>query len=497
MAKRVVLGAVVALLALATAHATVNRPLKTKADIEDGKVCIQCHTKESPGIVTEWKKSTHARAKVDCMDCHKGKEGDKGVVQHEKNKAGKEFFVTTIVTPKTCANCHEKEVKQQQASHHAKGGQILASLDNIMGEVIGGPAAVNAGCRQCHGAEVKVDSAGEATYETWPNTGIGRQNLDGSRGSCAACHTRHSFSSAQARQPETCGKCHLGPDHPQIEIYNESKHGILFNAKKEEMNLKSKKWVVGVDYTAAPTCATCHISATRTQGVTHDVGERISWTLRPPISIKLNMVRLDNNDEYDLPAGAQLPKVGDVDNSAKGKGAKVIEVLTWEDRRKKMTNVCFACHSANVINGHYKQFDDVVGLYNDKFAKPIAGAMKELQERGYITAAPFDEKIEWTWWEIWHHEGRRARHGASMMGPDYTWWHGMYEVAQHTYFKWIPEMREAVRKKDGNEKAADEILAKYFKPIQGHDWYFNGIDKDAVDKVRKGFEERYGKGSMK
>jgi hypothetical protein len=84
-----------------------------------------------------------------------------------------------------------------------------------------------------------------------------------------------------------------------------------------------------------------------------------------------------------------------------------------------------------------------------------------------------------------------------MSGPDYTWWHGMYEVAQHTYFKWIPEMREAVRKKDGNEKFADEILAKYFKPIQGHDWYFNGIDKDAVEKVRKGFEERYGKGSLK
>jgi hypothetical protein len=22
-----------------------------------------------------------------------------------------------------------------------------------------------------------------------------------------------------------------------------------------------------------------------------------------------------------------------------------------------------------------------------------------------------------------------------MSGPDYTWWHGIYEVAQHTYFK--------------------------------------------------------------
>jgi hypothetical protein len=54
-----------------------------------------------------------------------------------------------------------------------------------------------------------------------------------------------------------------------------------------------------------------------------------------------------------------------------------------------------------------------------------------------------------------------------------------------------------VLKKDGNEKAAEEILVKYFKPIDGHDWYFNGISKDAVDKVRKGFEERYGKGALK
>jgi hydroxylamine dehydrogenase len=487
------LALVASLTMLITAHAATTTPTKSKEDAQIGQICLGCHKKESPGIVTEWQKSSHANKKVDCYDCHKGKEGDKGVVSHEQDKAGKPIFITTIVSPKTCAQCHEKEVAQQQRSHHAKAAQILASLDNIMGEVIGGPAAVNAGCRQCHGGEVVIDpKSGEATYETWPNTGIGRVNPDGSLGSCSACHARHRFSSAQARTPDTCGKCHLGPDHPQLEIYNESKHGIIYRAKVTEMNLDSKKWVAGVDYSAAPTCASCHMGATRTQGVTHDVGERISWTLRPPISTKLNMVRLSNGDEFDQPEGKPIPKVGD-----EVKGAKVVEILTWEDRRKKMTNVCFACHGSNVINGHYKQFDDVVNLYNEKFAKPIAGAMKELQDKGYITAAPFDEKIEWTWWEIWHHEGRRARHGAAMNGPDYTWWNGIYEVAQHTYFKWIPEMREIVLKKDGNEKFADEILNKYFKPIDGHDWYFNGISADAVEKVRKGFEERYGKGSMK
>src|SRR5205814_10707854 len=82
-------------------------------------------------------------------------------------------------------------------------------------------------------------------------------NPDGSRGTCAACHGRHGFSSALARQPDNCGKCHMGPDHPQAEINAESKHGIQFRANIAKMNLDSKSWIVGKDYSAAPTCATC------------------------------------------------------------------------------------------------------------------------------------------------------------------------------------------------------------------------------------------------
>lgn len=372
-------------------------------------------------------------------------------------------------------------------SHHSKGGQILASLDNLLGEVVGGPAAVNAGCRQCHGAEIEIGKDGKPTPQTWPNTGIGRINPDGSAGSCTACHARHRFSKAQARTPDTCGKCHVGPDHPQIEVYNESKHGILYRAQVEEMRLDSDKWVAGVDYSAAPTCATCHMSASPGEGPTHNVGDRISWTLRPPISKRINLVRLDNGDEFDVPEGEPLPKVGD-----KEKGARVAEVLTWEQRRGKMTNVCRACHSASVVEGHYRQFDDVVDLYNEKFAKPIAAIMGELEESGTITKAPFDDKIEWIWWEIWHHEGRRARHGASMNGPDYTWWHGLYDVAKHTYFEFIPELKEVAGTQEANR-----LLEKHFKPIAGHDWYFSGLNKDQIEKVRKGYEARYGKGALK
>ncbi len=461
--------------------------LKSAADTAIGQKCLSCHGPAlEPGIYGEWKNSAHAANQVDCYDCHKLKAGEKGAFLHNG------FSIHVIVTPKTCANCHQAEVEQQQRSHHAKAGNILASVDNLLGEVIGGPAAVNAGCKQCHGSTVELDATGKPTPQTWPNTGIGRKNVDGSLGSCSACHARHSFSSAQARTPDTCGKCHMGPDHPQIEIYNESKHGILYRANVGKMNLNSRSWVAGVDYSAAPTCATCHMSATRDQKVTHDVGERISWTLRPAVSTKLNMIRLANGDEFDQPEGLVLPKVGDA-----VKGSKVVEILAWDQRRDKMKDVCSACHSGNTVDGHYKQFDDVVDLYNDKYAKPIAAIMKELEDKGYLTHQPMDAKIKWTWFEIWHHEGRRARHGASMNGPDYTWWHGIYEVSQHTYFKWIPELKEVVRQKDGNEAFANALLDKYFKPVAGHDWFFNGMGKDAIEKVRKGYEERYGKGTMK
>ncbi|MGA9991302.1 MAG: multiheme c-type cytochrome [Thiobacillaceae bacterium] len=456
------------------------------ANAEPGQKCVKCHAIQTPGLVKEWQLSRHGEKGVDCYDCHKADAADKDGFMHHNVR------ISIIVSPKDCGTCHSQQVAEMTRSHHAKAGDILNSLDNIIGEVIGGPAAVNAGCRQCHGSNVELDANGMPTPQTWPNTGIGRHNPDGSRGSCTACHGRHRFSVAQARTPDTCGKCHVGPDHPQIEIYNESKHGIIYRAKVNEMNLESRKWVAGRDYTAAPTCTTCHMGAAPGIERTHDVGERISWTLRPAVSTKINLIRLDNGDEFDQPASKPLPKIGD-----DIKGAKVAEILTWEQRRDKMKQVCAACHAPDMIDGHYKQFDDVVDLYNDKFAIPIAAMMKELQDKGYLTAAPLDEEIEWTWFELWHHEGRRARHGASMNGPDYTWWHGMYEVAKHTYGNWIPEMREVVRKKDGNEKFADALLEKYFKPIEGHDWFFNGISKESIDKVRKGYESRYGKGSLK
>ncbi|MFQ5848170.1 MAG: multiheme c-type cytochrome [Candidatus Methylomirabilales bacterium] len=443
---------------------------------KEGEACIACHSDQTPALAEEWRIGRHGQAGVNCYDCHRADKKDPDAFTHFDRT------IAILVSPKDCAQCHQKEVDEQKGSHHAKAGQILASLDNFLGAVVGGPPAVATGCMQCHGSTIRVLAGGKLDPTTWPNTGIGRINPDGSRGSCTACHTRHAFSVAQARRPDACGKCHLGPDHPQIEVYQESKHGILYQAFKDRLNIDRSNWIVGVDYTAAPTCATCHMSATPDQGVTHDVGERISWTLRPPISKKLNMVVFEDLSKTDIPEGKPLPKVG-----KKFRGKRVKEVLTWKDRRNQMVNVCRNCHAEPFVSGFYRQFDDLVNLYNDKFGRPATAIMKALKKAGKLTPAPFDENLEWIYWELWHHEGRRARHGASMSGPDYAWWHGMYEVAKSFYLHFVPEVKQVA-----GEPLATKLLDKYVFSQPGHRWVKEGMSKEQLKKIQQFYRERYG-----
>ena len=428
------------------AEPAAKAPISFKKLSAESDDCADCHLKKNPGLHAEWKKSAHFKANVGCYECHKAAPGAVDAYKH------KEQLITTLVTPKRCAECHEREVKEFDASHHATGGLIINSLDNTLAEVVEGsihpgmalngesPVLVQ-GCWQCHGSLIKVGEGGKLDPSTWPNTGIGRLNPDGSKGACTACHQRHLFSKAEARQPEVCGKCHLGPDHPQKEIYEESKHGIAYRTNLAAMNLNSKTWIVGQDYTAAPTCATCHMSATKDLPVTHDIGARISWNLRPPVSPRIDAKAI-----------------------AEGKTVK-----PWAERKADMQQVCVACHQKEWTDNWYTQFDAVVTIYNEKFGKPGAAIMKSLTDNGLITKVDFDTRIKWTWFYLWHHEGRRARHGAAMQGPDYTQWHGFYEVAEKFYSQLIPEARDIAEKARAQgktepaaavDKVIDDILAR-------------------------------------
>jgi hypothetical protein len=488
------------------------------ATAAQNKACADCHRKTSPALVMEWQRSRHAEYGVGCLDCHGADTNKPGAWQHEG------AWVSALVTPKNCGQCHEAEVREFSRSHHASAGEILASLDNVLAEKVAGMPgnvadAVN-GCWQCHGSIIKFkrDEKGEIIRtgkegkpvidaDTWPNSGIGRLNPDGSKGSCHACHSRHSFEAKLSRAPENCGKCHLGPDHPQKEIYDESKHGIAFYVNRDKMALDKSSWVLGRDYSAAPTCATCHLSSyMTTNGVaaanSHDVGERISWTLRPVISAKLNQVVFADGYKEDYPETRTLPKVGDEVSATEqvvekekmiGKLVKrtVARIVMWQQRRDAMKGACLNCHNNTYVDNFYKQFDDLVVLYNEKFAAPAQKIMDDLAADGALNPkAPFEHEAQWVFWELWHHEGRRARHGASMMGPDYTHWHGMYEVSKHFYEKFLPAAVEAAKVKSPELGKKYDDRVKQLLTKEEHRW-LKGLSPAEVEALQKSYKERY------
>ena len=371
-----------------------------------------------------------------------------------------------------CQQCHGSKVALQSTD----GGRI--TLDELQPDAAGVPTNLDAV------GKIVRDDNGRPLFDagTWPNTGIGRLNLDGSRGSCSACHSRHDFSPRRARQPENCGKCHLGPDHPQKEIYEESKHGVAFRDLKDDMNLDGESWILGEDYSAAPTCATCHMSGHMRNGgeVTHDPGERISWTNRPPVSLVM-----------DTDINHAIVKETDPEKR------RLLIADSAENKRDRMKLVCSHCHTPDYVNAFYQQYDDLVILYNEKFAKPGSQIMATLASEGLRSPTQFDEEIEWTWFFLWHHEGRRARHGASMMAPDYTHWHGMFEVAERFYMELIPQAKEiadhaAAAGKPSQARAVhaviDSILAR-----PEHAWFSQGAEGEAA-KIRQEMERRYGQG---
>jgi len=446
---------------------------------DQNRDCVDCHRVDSPGIVGQWELSKHAASGIGCMECHGAEKEDVDAYDHEG------VFIATIVTPNDCAECHEKEALEFQASHHATAGQILGSLDNVLAEVVEGyvkfdnagnktmtSAAANSGCLQCHGAEVRVLADGKLDPDTWPNTGIGRLNPDGTLGSCSACHLRHNFSRAQARAPENCGRCHLGPDHPQKEVYEESKHGIAFaaNRSRYEPMMKGKEWIPGEEFEQGPTCSVCHMGTTKNLSLTHDVGERISWTLRPAVSEKV--------DAAAVKSGKQ--------------------VKPWEQRRKDMQDVCASCHGPEWIQNWYAQYDAAVNLYNAKFGIPATELYKMARSSGLLTEIEFDEEIEFTYFLLWHHEGRRARHGAAMMGPDYTQWHGFFEIAERFYVEFVPQLKEVIHRgrTSGKSAQAARLEARLNEILDSdmHKWSsgrLSAAELAARKKAAEEFKKRY------
>lgn len=328
-----------------------------------------------------------------------------------------------MVSSKTCSRCHPQEVEQFLKSGHAKlasaavmdpkkgGGKLIKLQFHYEGAGFmdkkaykwneGTPkgatgmdrAARSSGCQMCHGTTVELGPDNKPINETWPG-GVGTRYPDGSIGTCTVCHERHTFSKADARKPEACGACHLGPDHPNIEIYMESKHGQVFLTQGDEWEFDSPPdaWEPG-DYTA-PTCAVCHMSGIGELATTHNVQERLKWDLMHTKSV------VRSGDRGEGVAGEQ-----------------------------NMKKVCANCHGPTHIKSQRDTLDYSVALYN-KYWDGAAKMKADLKAKGLLGKDPWQDGFQELLYYLWHHTGRRARQGAAMNAPDYAHWHGFFQVFQ-------------------------------------------------------------------
>lgn len=88
-----------------------------------------------------------------------------------------------------------------------------------------------------------------------------------------------------------------------------------------------------------------------------------------------------------------------------------------------------------------------------------------------------------------------------MMGPDYTHWHGTYDIAKHFYTKMLPELdhlvRDGKRSEDTDKTTAAEALEKKIEEVlntPNHCWYLNkqpAQEAEARKLRQEEFKKRY------
>jgi len=87
----------------------------------------------------------------------------------------------------------------------------------------------------------------------------------------------------------------------------------------------------------------------------------------------------------------------------------------------------------------------------------------------------------------------------SMMAPDYTHWHGTYDLAKHFYTKYVPELEKLIQKgeasKDAKKKAAAKTLKAKLDEVlnsENHMWYLDKMT-DKQKAIRKAATEEFKK----
>ena len=359
-----------------------------------GSECETCHAELTPMIVTDFNRGVMSE-NMGCADCH----GEEHTGMDDAAKA-------ELPTIATCQACHEERAEQYLAGKHAKGLLAVEALPFSHGQ----PDAFIEGQRGCGGCH----TMGLATQEDrkTPARQYYKYGMD-----CQNCHTRHSFSVKEAREPEACQTCHQGFDHAQWEMYSTSKHGVAYLLDREAHR--------------GPTCQDCHMP-----GGDHRV--RTAWGFLG--------VRLPEEDEEWMGYRATiLMGLGVLD--AEGQPTAVLDIVKAGDmarldadsfnaERKRITDTCGKCHSKSFWEANMANADQMLKEADKLFAEAINivtglrrdGIIKVGEGEGvYPQLLAFYEvntHIELVLYEMFMDHRMKTFQGSFHFNPDYATWYG-------------------------------------------------------------------------
>jgi len=359
---------------------------------------------------------------VGCEVCHG--DGHKSAADVEK---------VQLPTPEVCANCHDKQVTQFKAGKHALSWVVMNAMPTIHYQ----PMAMREGLKGCGGChKIGIKTADDIKK-------LKQEGISHGVASCDACHTRHTFSKEEAKQPQACQTCHMGFDHPQWEMYSSSKHGVRYILKQNG--------IINED-AQAPTCQTCHM-----QEGDHEV--RTAWgflALRLPLPEDKQWA--DDRVLILQALNVLSPEGQPTERLDAVKAADIVRLTqeSFDKERNKMISVCGQCHSESFAKEQLllgdqmiKEADHlmaeairvVVGLYKDGYLKKPDNYQYAFPDLLTFHDAP--TTIEQKLFVMFLEHRMRAFQGTFHASPDYAMWYGWSEMQRD--LTEIKEMAEQIK----------------------------------------------------
>jgi len=369
--------------------------------------CVDCHSKVTPNIVSDWKLSKHSQVEVSCVTCH----GD----QHQ---SASDVSKVKIPTPETCAQCHQSQVEQYRHGKHSRAWAAMMAMPTIHWQ----PMAMIEGQKGCGGCH----KIGEKPVEEVAK--LRQQGSEFGAAACDSCHTRHTFSLEEAKSPQACETCHMGFDHPQWEMFSSSKHGVRSDLKQRGILPAGA---------AAPTCQTCHMQ-------NDDHGVRTAWGF---LGVRLP---LPEDKQWAADRTVVLQALGVLDPDGKPTAlvgtvqAADVARLTqedWQQERDKMLKTCNQCHSGNFAKEQLQAGDDMIKNADHLMAEAIKivaalykdGVLPQPKNYAYpfpnlLTFHDAPTVIEQKLFVMYLEHRMRTFQGTFHGSPDYALWYGWSEM---------------------------------------------------------------------